>query len=416
VGTPVILRIEGDGRYSLTEPDAGIEIRADFIRRDNRTSEISGELSVALAEHSAITDDNVLHSAHFNFSSAAPRAQRAKIIRERGGRHLSGVNVAELLEALCQFIARHERTGDPAIVLRDAPIRRPDETHFDVLGMRFPSKHLSILFGTGGTMKSYLALLIALTLALRGLRVLFVDWELDAPDHRYRFGCLYSGPLPDSVFYCRCRKPLVQEIDRIRRIGQAERIDYFILDSVGYGTAGDPGTAEAAMEFCRAAGQLAGGVLALAHITKNGDNNDQMPYGSVFWHNSARATWNIKQASESDDGQTLMLGAFNRKSNLGRRLPPVGIEVHITDDRVTFRNTDIATVDDFAGSLPLWRRMVTLLKGGPQTLAHIASELGHPNVESIDRIVRKHKALFTKITDSKDHITRVSLVERREAA
>ena len=406
----MILRVDGEGQYSLADPVSGIEFRADYLRRDARSGELCGELSV-----SGGSEDGPLSVGTFNFSSVPARSQRAKQLKERArGAELRKADVLGLLEAFCQYIAQQERTGDPAIVLRNAPSRRPDETQFEVLGMRFPSKHLAILFGAGGTMKSYLALYIALVLASRGLRVLYIDWELDAADHRFRLGGMSKGPIPDSILYCRCRKPLVQEIDRLRRIGKAERIDYFVLDSVGYGTAGDPAAADAAMDFCRAVGQLNGGTLALAHITKNGETNDRMPYGSVFWHNSARATYNLKLSAESSDGQTLTLGAFQRKTNLGKRLAPVGIEATFDGDRVSFRNTDIGAVDDFASSLPLWQRIVTVLKAGPQTLASIASELGHENVESLDRIVRKHKQLFQKVSGN-DGIMRVALLDRRAA-
>jgi hypothetical protein len=47
-----------------------------------------------------------------------------------------------------------------------------------------------------------------------------------------------------------------------------------------------------------------------------------------------------------------------------------------------------------------------------ETLAAIASELNHDNVESLDRVVRKHKDLFMKVAGS-DGVTRIALVERR---
>ena len=72
----------------------------------------------------------------------------------------------------------------------------------------------------------------------------------------------------------------------------------------------------------------------------------------------------------------------------------------------------MTTIDEVAESLPLWQRIRALVKIGPQTLEAIASELNHDNVESIDRIVRKHKTLFTKIPGA-DGKTRIALVERR---
>jgi hypothetical protein len=106
------------------------------------------------------------------------------------------------------------------------------------------------------------------------------------------------------------------------------------------------------------------------------------------------------------------LGAFNRKNNLGPRRAPVGINVTFDGDRVYFTRTDIATIDEFVDTLPLWQRIKTVVKAGPQTLATIASELNYDKVDSLDRIVRKHKTLFTKVTGP-DGIQRIALVERR---
>jgi hypothetical protein len=410
-GKPVILRVEAEGVYSLSEPDAGLEFRADYLRRDSRTGEITGELSVSCSEHAARVD-NLLSVASFNFSSAQARASRAKLIKERGGKELAKVSVAECLEAFCQYISQQERTGEPAVVLRDVPSRRPEDSTFEVLGIRLPLKHLAILFGAPGALKSLLALYIAYVLTTRGLRVCYIDWELDAADHRHRLG-QFSPDIPDSLLYRRCRKPLVQEIDSLRRIGKAERIDYYILDSVGYGTAGDPAAADAALDFCRAVGQLGTGSLALAHITKNGENNDQMPYGSMFWHASARSTFFLKLATEDSDTPTV--GVFNRKSNLTRRQPPIGLRVRFEGEQTTFERTDLGDVQELAGSLPKWQRVASILRAGPQTVAALANELGEAGkVDALDRYIRRYDRLFTKVK-SRDGITRVALLEGRAA-
>ena len=165
------------------------------------------------------------------------------------------------------------------------------------------------------------------------------------------------------------------------------------------------------MNYCRAVRQLGIGSNLVAHITKS-ENGEKRPFGSVFWHNSARATWFLKRAATSPDGQTVSLAAFHRKSNLGPLRPAVGIRVQFDGDRVYFERIDVATIDEVAESLPLWQRIRAIVKVGPQTLATIASELNHDKVDSIDRIVRKHKNLFTKVPGS-DGIIRVALVERR---
>ena len=218
--------------------------------------------------------------------------------------------------------------------------------------------------------------------------------------------------MPD-VRYARCDRPLIHEIDRLCRIVQQDKLTYVVLDSVGYGTAGAPESAEAAMDYFRAVRHLGIGCTLIAHVTK-GESGDQRPFGSTFWHNSARCTWNLKLASTSPDGNTLHLAAFHRKSNLGRLRPPVGLKVQFEDGRVFFSTVDATTIDEVVDRLPLWQRIQAVVRTGPQTLAAIASELSYDNVQSIDRVVRRHKDLFTKVT-GRDGVHRIVLLERRRA-
>ena len=80
--------------------------------------------------------------------------------------------------------------------------------------------------------------------------------------------------------------------------------------------------------------------------------------------------------------------------------PALGVNVTFAGDRVYFTRTDVASMDAFVDSLPVWQRIRSVVRTGPQTLAAIASELNYSRVESLDRIVRKHKNVFTKITGS----------------
>jgi hypothetical protein len=97
---------------------------------------------------------------------------------------------------------------------------------------------------------------------------------------------------------------------------------------------------------------------------------------------------------------------------LSAKLPAVGFAIDFDPDRTSFSSVDVPDVSELAASLPLWQRMKEVLRHGPQTIATIAHELGHSNVESLDGIVRRQKAVFTKITGS-DGIQRSALVERR---
>src|SRR5436190_1034283 len=362
-GRRVIFRTLGEGQYALAEPDHGIEFTVDRPRRER--GELIDELSVACGILGARVIDGTLSVGSFNFSSVQARSQRAKLLQERA-RTGAKLDWLAALEEVCQRVVEAERKGQSAVLLRTVQRPAADEEHFEVLGLQIPAKHPSCPFGDGGTFKSYLALKIASERAKAGSRVAYLDWELDDRTHRGRLEQINGPEMPD-VFYVRCDKPLVYEVDRIQRIVRNERLDFAIYDSVGYGTDGAPESAEAAMGYCRAVRQIGIGGLLLAHVTK-GENGDQRPFGSAFWHNSARSTWNIKLSNSSPDRRRLSLGVFNRKNNLGPASPPLGIGVQFDGDRVHFERVDVASIDDLAESLPLWQRMRKALSSGPQTL------------------------------------------------
>jgi hypothetical protein len=405
----VIFKTLEDGRYVATDAEHGIEFHCDQVRRD-RHGELVGFLTVACGMLGTNAIDGPLLAATFNFSNLRSRddcARRLAQYAKTGGKF----NWGGKLEALCQYVTGAELSGhSPAVVLRNAP-HRTTGGEFDVLGLTFNRDHGNNLFADGGSLKSYLALHIASELARRGTRVGFFDWELDVYTHRDRYEQINGPDMPDGVIYVRCDQPLVYEKARLRRIIRHEQIRFGIFDSAGYLTDGAPEAADATMAACRAMRQLGIGHLLLAHITK-GENGDRRPFGSTFWFNSARSVWFLKVANTSPDGNAVNLGAFHRKSNLGPLRPALGICVEFEGDRVQFRRTDAATIEELAESLPLWQRIRGVVKTGPQTLATIASELNHDNVESLDRIVRKHKNLFTKVSGN-DGITRIALVERR---
>ena len=323
-------QVVADGHYQLAFPDRGIEFTVDRLRRERH--ELFCELSVACGIIGARAIDGVLSVGTFNLSSPSAAQQRAKLLAERA--RAGKIDWSSMLEELRQRVLTAERKGEPSICLRDVR-KPPDEEEYDVLGLRVPRAHPAILFGDGGTMKSYLELLMLSTLASQGMRVGYFDWELDKFTHRRRLEQICGDDMPD-IRYVRCDRPLVHELDRIRRIVQNDRLQYAVLDSVGFGTLGAPESAEAALDYNRAVRQMDIGTNLVAHINKT-ENGDQRPFGSNYWHNSARSTWNIKLASHSPDGHTIHLAAFNRKNNLNRPWPPAGIRVQFDGDRVALR-------------------------------------------------------------------------------
>jgi hypothetical protein len=295
------------------------------------------------------------------------------------------------------------------VLLRDLPRPTPDAV-LDIDGFRLLKQHPVIVFGDGGAAKSYLALYLAGRLAQRGLRVGLFDWELAGEDHRDRLERLFGPDMP-AVWYRRCRQPLIVELDSLRRLVRRERLDYLVYDSVAFAAHDKPEAAESAIRYFSATRQIGPGSLHVAHINRSETGEDK-PFGSAYWHNSARATYFMKRG-ESADGHNLTIGVFNRKANLGALQPAFGFHFAFDDDRTIVTRTSLADVPDLAEKLPLWQRVKHAVSHGPKTLISLAEELG-ANVETLDRTVRRKNGLFTRV-DGQDGITRIALVESRVA-
>jgi hypothetical protein len=334
--------------------------------------ELSGELLVRcdLLGTDAI-DDGLLSVARFNLSSARARNEYASQL-ERQSR-ASDIPWRPLIEELCQRVLAAERAGDAAIVLRD--VDRPDEDERTVraLGFILPWQHPAIVFGDGGACKSYLALYLGGLLAAEGHRVALFDWELDAADHRERFGQLFGAEMPATFLYTRCSRPLLYETDRLKRVVRTQGIEYGVFDSIGFACHEAPESAESALAYFRCVRQLGIGSLHIAHISK-AEGGDQKPFGSAFFFNSARAVWNIK--ATEDGAGSLTLGVFDRKPNLRARQQPFAIDVSFAPDRTTFKRTEIADVEAFAPQISLYQRIRASLRAGARTRDELAEALG----------------------------------------
>jgi hypothetical protein len=396
----------GEGSYQLRASQLGVALDISRLRRDRH--DLVGELAVSCnILGSRQTEGGYISLANFNLSNARARQDRARSLQERAR---AKVDWATLLEELCQRVLAAERAGEPAVILRDLATP-PEDEEINIDGLVMPSKHGTILFGDGGSCKSLLQLLVGGRLAMGGIRVVYIDWELDQWTHRGRLERLFPEAMPD-VRYVRCDRPLVYEVDRLATIIRREQIDYALFDSVGFACDGPPEAAECALGYFRAVRQLGVGGLHTAHITKNGENSDQRPFGSTYWHNSARCTWFVKQAGTSVDGQGLTIGLLNRKSNLGPMRPAVAFDVSFANGRTTFTHIDAGAVDELATALPLRERIRGVLKTGlPRTIAALAEEL-NAKQDSVEKTLKRNAKLFT-LVQTGDGVHRYALLERR---
>lgn len=388
-----------DGRYRLEWPAIAVSFEVDRLRRDH--NELVGELCVRCELPGARTFDGSLSIADFNLSSARARSERAKFLAGRA--NTRDLDWTGLVEEFCQRVLQADRAGQPAVDLRDVPRPRPDD-NIQVDGFTLPRRHPSIVFGDGGSLKSYIGLYLAGRLAQQGMRLALFDWELAGEDHRDRLERLFGPDMP-QILYAKCERPLVHEVDRLVRIVRDQRVEYGVFDSVAFACDGPPEAAEVAGRYFRVVRQIGGGSLHIAHVSK-ADGADQKPFGSAFWHNGARATWYAQLADASADSDTLSLGLFNRKANLGRLRAPIGFTVTFTEDRTTFRHADVADSPDLAGKLTVRQRMAALLRKDAMTPEEIGHEID-AEPETVKRTARRYKGLFVTIPDG-----RIGLLQR----
>ena len=392
-----------DGRYELQIPTIGTTFALDRLRTER--DGLIAELTVRCALPGVRTYDGILSAGDFNVSSVTARTTRANLLEKRSG--AGDVDWAGCLEELCLRTITAEREGADSIDLRDVDPPAPDDT-FSVLGFTLPRSHPAILFGDGGSAKSYLGLYILGRLAQAGVRVGLFDWELDAADHRSRLGLLFGDDLP-PVEYTRCDRALVHDVDRLRRIVRLKGIEYGLFDSVGFAAVGAPETAEAALGYFAAARRLGIGGIHTAHITK-AEGGDRRPFGSAYWHNSARATWFLKRADESSRGE-IDLGVFQRKANLGEIRAPFCVRLTFRPGHVQVLQTDAADVQEFAQKLPLAQRIRPLLAGGPLTIHELAEELD-ANADSIEKALKRGSGKTFQRLDGHDGVARWGNRER----
>jgi len=377
--------VMGADRYRLQIPSFAITIEVDRLRRERH--ELFGELSVLSSLPGASTVGGAISIADFNLSSARGRQDRARLLAQRS--HTETLDWVGAIEEFCQRVLAADRDGQPAVDLRT--LRRPAaDDGMEIEGLSLLRRHPSIIFGDGGAAKSYLCLYLAGRLAELGMRTALFDWELAGEDHRDRLERLFGAAMP-KVIYARCEKPLVYEVDRLRRIARDEQIEFAVFDSVAFACDGPPEAAEVAAQYFRSVREIGCGSLHVAHINK-GDNADKKPFGSTFWHNGARATWFAKASEPSDDAATLTLGLFNRKSNLGPLRHPVGFRIEF-GETTTFIRTDVRDCPDMAQSMTVRERMASALRHGATEPKALADEID-AKAETVTRIARRYKGQF----------------------
>lgn len=391
--------VAGTG-YQLGVPSQGVQFDLTRVRREHGTT--IGLLTVRARFRGARTViDDIVSSADFNLNARRGRTELANHLHQRARTTIDDVDWLGHIEEFCLRVLECEDAGEAEVPLQEVPLAPDgDDTEVQAGGLVLLRRQPVVWFGDGGCGKSYLALYAAVDLVQgHGARVLYCDWEFDGDAHRRRLMALV-GQQPDvpGLFYRRCDKPLCRDITRIREIVATRHINYLVCDSVGFACDGTPEAAEAATGYFRALRELGPlGSLHLAHINK-GEQGDQKPFGSAFWHNGARATYFLKRTDAEPTGDGLTVGLYNRKSSMGKLRAPRGMRIEFGEATTMIRPGQIEEHAELASKLPIWQRMAAELKRGPQATDVLAESLG-VSENTIRGELKRRNGLFLRRPD-----------------
>lgn len=373
--------------FRISMPALGGWTHFDFERVARRGRALETELTVSVALP-GVSDDPYVTAINVMSASAREglRRQLEQMHPDQPWTPLLNAAVSRL----CAAFFDADASLDMALV---EP--RSLEQRYRV-GTILPEGQPTIFFGDGSTDKTYMALVLALSVAtgdeLLGFpvifdRVLVIDYETDAQSHRFRydrllpgFGLHWQERLID--YWPAKGRPFVDIADAVRRKVEKDHIGTLIIDSAGYACGGDPSDPEITLAYFNALASIGKTSLTLAHVPK--DSDQDKPYGSVYWSNSARKTWNFKRIQ--DEGEDVIhIGMFNRKSNDGRRDKPLGFRLEFDGDSgpVTVKREDVRDVPELNKGLPLKQRILHLLGQGAMTVDELAEELGVDNPVTI---------------------------------
>ena len=291
---------------------------------------------------------------------------------------------AAMVETCFEHVVNRSREGEPPILLVDIDLaNEPDDFLLYPILYR---GHITVIFGTGGSLKSTLAAWLAHRVALGmdgdGENVCILDWESSPQDwarklHEVATGFGDPEPAP-NVTYRRMYQPIADDVASIYALGNERDIGLWIIDSGMWACGGRPEEAENAMAMFRSLRSLGGTVLIIAH--QNNDENTKRPYGNVMWVNAPRSVIQVQKGMFTITENEVVVGLTQRKVNYGRPFPPMGFSATFeTQDEHRYTPGDSVRV---AASNPLDEADLAANVSMPQRIRHFLKQ-GRANKDEI---------------------------------
>ena len=329
-----------------------------------------------------------------------------------------------VLQDLSRLVVEHNKAGRDLVDLRHF-MERPWAQF--CLEPFILDELPTILFGFGGLGKSLFGLIAMASLNTGveilpgfkpepGHRGLFCDWESSSYEHGIRYGQIMRGIGLDPNEHEMLHLPLSASLDQskhtVARHMEENGVTFLIIDSAAMAAGGDPTNLEKTNGFFATLRTLRVPSLIIAHQTK-GNERETTPFGSVFWHNQARATHQI--AKQQSPGENILnIAILNQKMNNGPERHPLSFQLDFSDDMIKITQTDIQDNPTLSKRTTvmaqvrdaLWKNIDRETKElKPMTLEEIALEKDIDNRDSLRSTLNrwKNKARGVKLLEPGDN-------------
>jgi hypothetical protein len=374
------------GVYSYTWAVEKVTITVQRIREDSRHTP-SADIRIR-----GVPEGHI-HFTRINLLSTQARNQ---VARHCATRCTIGRDWDALVEQTCVMTLDHWRQGEPVVNL--GTVQPSPEPSYRLRPFLL-EKEATLIYGDGGIGKSYVAAYLASQVdqgvklgryePIQG-RVLYLDYETNRDIAARRFQALAKGfgfGAASNVLYRFCYQPLPADITEIQKIVAEEDIEFVVVDSAGPACGGDPESASSAINYFTALRSLRRTSLTIAHRSKSGSVG---PFGSVYWVNYPRATYELKKAQETGES-AMHVAMIHRKVNEGQLQAPVAFRFTFQTGAITVAEEAIGDVPAFATELPLGEQLSRALdEHGPQTAKDLAEMTGL-NLGSVQVILSREK-------------------------
>ena len=381
------------GIYNYQWEQEEVQIIVERLREDSRRT-VTADIRITARPEGHI------HMTRLNLLTTRGRNDVARYARERCQR---GRDWDAIIEQLCVMTLDHYRVGEPIINLGE--VNPPTEPVYRFKPFVVDGEP-TIIYGEGGIGKSYLAAYMAAMVdqnlsvdtfeAMPG-KVLYLDFETRSDVAARRLQAITRGfgfGGVTNVIYRFCHQSLPAEIGEVQRICAEHNVALLIIDSAGPACGGDPETASSAIAYFTALRSLRIASITIAHRSKGGSVG---PFGSVYWVNYPRMSYELKKSQEVES-DIMHVALLHRKVNDGRLQQPTSFRSQFHDSgAVTVASEPLEDVPDFVEELPIADQCVLALREhGPKSVKELVEITGLQS-RSVSVVLSRNRSRFRRI-------------------